>query len=221
MPVVFHHIISTSRRSFFLVAVGLLSACATQKKATNERERPAVSFNEQNLNAPVEPPAPAPTSEPVRSSVDKNSSRDAGKGKSGSRQPARRSADSNDDGKSGYDDFDDDEAEEESSNIFFQYASWTLSPAAKKELSRVAATLRRSKSARVILKGHTCNTSSPSVNIRLSQKRAEAASSYLQQAGVSARRISVEAYGLSQPLVPNTSERNRAKNRRVEITIEE
>jgi outer membrane protein OmpA-like peptidoglycan-associated protein len=108
-----------------------------------------------------------------------------------------------------------------SSNIFFQYASHALSPAAKRELSRVAAILKRNKSARVTLSGHTCDKSSPSVNIRLSQRRATAASAYLQQLGISVRRISTAAYGLSQPLAPNTSERNRAKNRRVEITIEE
>lgn len=202
-----------------MAVIGLSSACATQKEAAREREReqPATEFSEPKdfFEKPNDEPVALPSPKNISTNTGKSKEKSAGKSKGGKRQKTKDDADDE------LDYGDDDDDERESSNIFFQYASWELSPAAKRELSKAAATLKRNKSARVTLSGHTCDRSSPSVNIRLSQRRAEAASGYLQQAGISAKRISIEAYGQSQPLAPNTSEQNRAKNRRVEIAIEE
>lgn len=186
-----------------------------------QAEQPEDPIAEEQPLAPPTPPASENTAESGagkgRSAKSENTAEaGAGKGRGAKKEkptPTENEGDDEDEG--------DDSGAPDNSNIFFQYASQALSPAAKRELSRVAATLKRNKSARVTLSGHTCDKSSSAVNMRLSQKRAEAAAAYLQQLGVSARRISVEAYGYSQPLVPNTSERNRAKNRRVEISVEE
>lgn len=53
----------------------------------------------------------------------------------------------------------------------------------------------------------------------LSGKRAMAVLEYFLQQRFPARRFSVSGYGPEKPLWPNTSEANRAKNRRVEILV--
>ncbi|MCB1418090.1 MAG: OmpA family protein, partial [Notoacmeibacter sp.] len=44
---------------------------------------------------------------------------------------------------------------------------------------------------------------------------------YLVSKGVDAGRLSAQGYGESRPLVPNDSPENKAKNRRIEITVKQ
>ncbi|RYZ82784.1 MAG: OmpA family protein, partial [Proteobacteria bacterium] len=53
----------------------------------------------------------------------------------------------------------------------------------------------------------------------LSQKRAQAVRTVLQQNGVKPNQVQIEGFGKSQPIAPNTSAEGRAKNRRVELRI--
>jgi type VI secretion system protein ImpK len=57
-------------------------------------------------------------------------------------------------------------------------------------------------------------------NIDLSQARADAVRKLLETDMVQPGRIRAEGRGEANPLVPNTSAANRARNRRVEITLE-
>lgn len=50
-------------------------------------------------------------------------------------------------------------------------------------------------------------------------KRAISVSEYLKSKGVSTDRINCIGYGNTRPILPNTTEENRAKNRRIEILI--
>lgn len=71
---------------------------------------------------------------------------------------------------------------------------------------------------RVVIGGHTDDLGTDEHNIDLSRARSEAVKDYFtQQFGVDAARISTRAYGETRPLVANSGESNRAKNRRVEI----
>jgi len=110
--------------------------------------------------------------------------------------------------------------ESDATIVYFEYASYKIKTEGERELRQIASQLRSDKSLTVLVVGHTCDKSSESTNIRLSQRRAEAVADYLKQNGVTARRITTESRGSSEPLVENTSERNRAKNRRVEVTVE-
>jgi outer membrane protein OmpA-like peptidoglycan-associated protein len=73
--------------------------------------------------------------------------------------------------------------------------------------------------ARVRVEGHTDNRGNKRANQKLSQQRAEAVRNHLVQRGVSGERLEAVGYGASKPLVPNLGERNREKNRRVELRI--
>ena len=53
----------------------------------------------------------------------------------------------------------------------------------------------------------------------LSQRRADAVGDYLRAAGVAGSRLIVKWYGESQPKVENSTDANRALNRRVQFVI--
>jgi OOP family OmpA-OmpF porin len=74
---------------------------------------------------------------------------------------------------------------------------------------------------RVEIEGHTDDQGSDGYNEKLSHDRAKAVADYLIQKKVDAARITWKGYGESRPLKPNTSEENRALNRRVEFHIVE
>jgi outer membrane protein OmpA-like peptidoglycan-associated protein len=69
------------------------------------------------------------------------------------------------------------------------------------------------------IRGHTDDKGSAQTNEKLSLLRADAVAGALQQRGVPSSRLRTRGFGSSQPLVPNTSEENRAKNRRTEFVI--
>ncbi|MBN8572386.1 MAG: flagellar motor protein MotB [Candidatus Kapaibacterium sp.] len=77
-----------------------------------------------------------------------------------------------------------------------------------------------------IIEGHTDsmpikrNYMYPS-NLHLSSARALNVGYYLIQRGIDKSLCSAQAYGESQPLVPNNTEQGRQKNRRVEIILED
>ena len=68
--------------------------------------------------------------------------------------------------------------------------------------------------------GHTDNVGSTSANVRLSRKRAEFVKDYLVRNGINGSKISAEGKGPNQPIAPNSTDEGKAKNRRVEITIQ-
>lgn len=71
----------------------------------------------------------------------------------------------------------------------------------------------------VRVEGHTDDTGNLRLNMELSQARAQAVRNYLVKAGVSVNRLQAKGYGPSEPLVPNSTRRNRTLNRRVEFDI--
>jgi len=65
--------------------------------------------------------------------------------------------------------------------------------------------------------GHTDNVGGADYNLKLSNARAGAVKAWLVDHGVAASRLAARGYGDTKPLVPNTNDENRAKNRRVEL----
>ncbi|GHT74300.1 hypothetical protein FACS189456_5590 [Bacteroidia bacterium] len=73
----------------------------------------------------------------------------------------------------------------------------------------------------IIIEGHTCNTGTHAINILLSQERADVVKAYLVQKGIAANLMTTVSKAETEPLVPNTNEANRRKNRRVVVKIKD
>ena len=106
-------------------------------------------------------------------------------------------------------------------NIQFDHNSSALTPSSYEELDKLVKLMQDNPSMQIELSAHTDDVGSEQYNLRLSQKRGEAAKKYLQRQGIEAQRIIAKGYGKNKPLVPNDSDENRAINRRVEFTINE
>ena len=87
-------------------------------------------------------------------------------------------------------------------------------------LDEVADVLaKHSEIRRIRVEGHTDNRGNAENNLELSKARAASVVAYLVKSGVDASRLESEGYGATQPLVPNITPVQRAKNRRVAFKI--
>lgn len=73
----------------------------------------------------------------------------------------------------------------------------------------------------VIVVGHTDSVGSDAYNMGLSLARAEAVKTYLVSRGVEFKRVRAVAKGESQPVADNTTAEGRAKNRRVDVEVQQ
>mgnify|MGYP000066436142 FL=1 len=104
-------------------------------------------------------------------------------------------------------------------NVQFAYNSTEIQGEYISLLKGASELMKANKNWNLTLSGHTDNMGSAAFNLDLSKRRAAAVKAFLVQNGVPASRIFVEYYGLSKPIVPNDTEQNRLKNRRVEFKI--
>ncbi|MFC0267803.1 OmpA family protein [Kushneria aurantia] len=105
------------------------------------------------------------------------------------------------------------------SSVTFGFDSSELQLSARQALNQVNAVLLNYPDTRINVAGYTDSTGSDSYNQRLSERRAQAVGTYLQQGGVEAGRINAVGYGEANPVASNDTESGRAQNRRVEITL--
>lgn len=106
-----------------------------------------------------------------------------------------------------------------SSDLLFPTNSSYLTEEAKVELDKLSKLLQRDASKKVRVDGHTDATGTEVYNQWLSEKRAVSVKNFLEQAGISASRITTEGLGQTKPVATNKTPEGRQKNRRVEVTI--
>lgn len=104
-------------------------------------------------------------------------------------------------------------------NIFFETAKWDLQEKSKTELNRILAFMKTNATIKIEIGGHTDDVGSDAANLELSKKRAQSVVDYLTKSGINASRLVSKGYGEIQPLNPNSSDENRANNRRIEFKI--
>lgn len=105
--------------------------------------------------------------------------------------------------------------------VHFGNDSAELLPDSMSLLEEIADVLKsRAEIQKIEVQGHTDDTGSPLYNERLSQSRAQAVVDALIRLGVDPLRLSAKGYGQDKPLLPNSSEPNRARNRRVQLMIQ-
>ena len=109
-----------------------------------------------------------------------------------------------------------------SASTLFRTGEAALQPGALQVLRQVAAVLSSEELA-IEVEGHSDDipiaTAQYPSNWELSSARASSVARMLIDNGVEAKRLAVVGLASNQPLVPNDSAENRARNRRVIVTI--
>jgi outer membrane protein OmpA-like peptidoglycan-associated protein len=104
--------------------------------------------------------------------------------------------------------------------VHFQTDSADILPDSMGILEELADVMSKHPDIKEVeVQGHTDNTGNEAYNLRLSQARAQAVVDAIAKLGVDPSRMSAKGYGQSKPLVPNTTDANKAKNRRVQVMI--
>ncbi len=109
-------------------------------------------------------------------------------------------------------------SKEDLKNIEFDFDKATIRQNSYPALNNVAKALKENNVS-LKLSGHADNIGEYVYNWKLSKARAEAVKNYLVEKGADASRIAATEFGDTVPLVPNTNEDNRQKNRRVELAV--
>ena len=107
-------------------------------------------------------------------------------------------------------------------NIQFAPNSAILRDSEKEKLKSIAQVLKKHGKKDILVEGHVVFSSTEERRQALSEERAKVVASFLLSLGVSSEEhIFTKGRGGDFPLFPNTTEENKARNRRVEITIME
>ena len=105
------------------------------------------------------------------------------------------------------------------SNLQFETGKAVIKESSYPSLDALAQLMTKKPSFKLNIDGHTDNVGSAAMNKTLSQKRADAAKTYLTNKGVDASRIKSKGYGKDKPVGSNATPEGRAKNRRVEFLL--
>jgi len=104
-------------------------------------------------------------------------------------------------------------------DVTFAFDKSDIKPRFYPVLDAVARTLRRYPSTYVDVTGHTDAIGTEAYNQRLSERRADTVSHYLEARGAAPQRLATEGRGKDEPVASNATIAGRAANRRVEIEL--
>lgn len=107
----------------------------------------------------------------------------------------------------------------EFTNIQFEFSSTNMVSSSQNIIDQLVSFMMKNKNLKIEIAGHTDSNGDANFNMELSEKRALAIKSKLEEKGIDGNRIKTKGYGDLFPLVPNTSEKNKQKNRRVEFRL--
>ena len=105
-------------------------------------------------------------------------------------------------------------------DIFYDYDKATIRPDAAVRLDTLVQTLLDNPKINIELSSHTDQRGKDAYNLKLSQRRAEAAVAYIVSKGVPASRITARGYGETRPIVAAPkNEADYQRNRRTEFKV--
>src|SRR5262249_325205 len=103
--------------------------------------------------------------------------------------------------------------------ILFQKSSAVLLPASYKVLDEVVKLLTDDPSLILTIEGHTSDDGDLTMNMKLSDDRANSVKKYLESKGVPSLRLVAIGYGPTRPLNNGKTMAERSQNRRVELKL--
>ena len=106
-----------------------------------------------------------------------------------------------------------------SHQLLFAKGSSTPDANGQTAIRQLAQALAANPDIDVIVEGHTDNGGAVDYNLKLSSDRAVEVAKLLAINGVMPYRITAAGKGMHHPIVPNTTEEGKAKNRRTEVIL--
>jgi outer membrane protein OmpA-like peptidoglycan-associated protein len=106
-------------------------------------------------------------------------------------------------------------------NVLFETDSYELVETSFIELNNLINYLKKNSKIKIHIEGHTDNVGDEEYNQELSENRAKAVCNYLQDRGVSPKRLTYKGYGESIPITTNKTEEGRSTNRRTSFVIKD
>jgi len=103
--------------------------------------------------------------------------------------------------------------------VHFEFDSVSLTPFARSQLKTVAREMIRHPNMHVVLQGHTDGRGTAEYSLALGERQARSVFRYLSSLGVAEQRMTVEGWGNCNPVDPRHNKAAWAKNRRVEIVV--
>lgn len=100
--------------------------------------------------------------------------------------------------------------------VYFDYGRSELKETAYPVIDKIAEEMKNNENS-VIITGFTDDKGSEEFNIELSLKRANSVRNYLISKGINGNRLTVRAMGENEPVNDNSTDVNRALNRRLTL----
>jgi outer membrane protein OmpA-like peptidoglycan-associated protein len=112
--------------------------------------------------------------------------------------------------------------------VFFEFGKFDLTTEAQEKIVVIAGVINnpRALDRNIAVEGHSDSVGNDTYNLKLSTQRAKTVEQALATSEIANERLSTIGYGEKYPVAPNTNAdgsdnpEGRAKNRRVEIIIE-
>ena len=101
----------------------------------------------------------------------------------------------------------------------FDVGKATLKPASQLSVAKLAGILMVFPNMSLSIESYTDSTGTNELNMRLSTARARSVYEFLMVQGISNSQMKYQGFGPDNPVAPNDTETNRAKNRRVEVVV--
>lgn len=105
------------------------------------------------------------------------------------------------------------------SDVLFDTAKFTLRPAAREKLAKVAGIVLAHPGLKLEVEGHTDSVGSDEYNQKLSENRAKSVAEFLTKQGLKEEAITSKGFGESTPVADNATAAGRQQNRRVELIV--
>lgn len=103
--------------------------------------------------------------------------------------------------------------------VDFDTGSAKLTLDATSRLDSVSNELKAFPDAKLVIMAHTDDQLSEEESLDLTAQQASSVVNYLVSTGIAAQRLQAEGFGSSLPLAQNVTDRDRQRNRRVEIRV--
>ncbi len=104
--------------------------------------------------------------------------------------------------------------------VRFNSSSAVIKRSSYKTLNKLAKIAKQCPGMKIKIHGHTDSTGRNSANKKLSIKRAQAVADYLVKKGIPESYLIPIGHGSSRPVASNKTSKGRARNRRIELTVE-